>query len=147
MGPVPNKDKKKNCILFKSGQIFRKDAHCSENYFKSYFRFFWLSVFEIWSILYMVVHTQNRPYLKNWKAHKKKTEELKNNFPSNADLSWKFGHFWTKKLFSLEEIFANMWLTLTSEARVLNPKACGVQCRSPGRECDFLVQNQPYLKN
>ena len=56
-GPVPNKDMKKS-IVFKSGQIFWKDAHCSENYFESYIRFFRLLVFEIWSILYMVDYTQ-----------------------------------------------------------------------------------------
>ena len=31
---VPNKDIKK-IILFKNDQTFRKDAHCSENYFFS----------------------------------------------------------------------------------------------------------------
>ena len=31
-GPVPNKDMKKS-IMFKSGQIFWKDAHYSENNF------------------------------------------------------------------------------------------------------------------
>ena len=31
-----------------------------------------------------------------------------------------------------EEIFANLIQTLTSEARVLNLKACGAQGRSPG---------------
>ena len=33
---------------------------------------------------------------------------------------------------NLEEIFTNLIQTLTSEARVLNPKVCGVQGRSPG---------------
>ena len=36
---------------------------------------------------------------------------------------------------NLEEIFSNLIQTLTSEARVLNPKACGVQGRSPGGGC------------
>ena len=33
---------------------------------------------------------------------------------------------------NLEDIFANLIQTLTSEARVLNPKACGVQGHSHG---------------
>ena len=51
-------------------------------------------------------------------------------------ISRKFGHFWTKKKFGVEknreEIFANLIQTLTSEAKVDNPNACGVQVRSPG---------------
>ena len=36
-----------------------------------------------------------------------------------------------KNLENLEEIFANLIQTPSSEAMVLNPKACGVQVRSP----------------
>ena len=54
-GPVPNKDMKK-MILFKRCQIFWKDAHCSENDFLSYFRFFRLLVFEIRSCMWSTIH-------------------------------------------------------------------------------------------
>ena len=60
-----NQEKK----LFKSGLIYRKDEHCSDNDFLVLeFFFVRLLVFEIWSIL---MH-QNRPYLKNWKSHEQK---------------------------------------------------------------------------
>ena len=39
--------------LFKIGQIYKKDAHCSENDFLVLeFFFVWILVFEIWSFLY-----------------------------------------------------------------------------------------------
>ena len=34
-----------------------------------------------------------------------------------------------------EEILSNLIQTLTSEARVLNPKVCGIKGRSPGGGC------------
>ena len=109
-----------------------------------------LFIFELWSILYMadcitfrsvrcdtqharkIDHTQNRPYLKNWKSHKKLMYvkiifRAMHIFPENLTT------FEQKKFQkNLKEIFA---LTLTREARVLDPKECGVQGRNPGGGC------------
>ena len=85
---------------FKSGQIYREDANWSDNDFLSMsFFFVRLLVFEIWSILYMADCIIVRPVRCAWGGGPCDTQHLK-------------------------EILRNMPLTLTSEARVFNPRAC-----------------------
>ena len=69
---VPNKDMKK-IIWFKSGQIFRKDANCSENDFKSYFNFSRLLFF-----LDMVDFLYGWPYTKSTIPQKLKVGKIWN---------------------------------------------------------------------
>ena len=93
-------DQKK--VFQKWSNLQKRCALLWQWFFSSWVFFCRLSVIEIWSILYMVdyAYTYTKcPYTKStisqWLKVAQKTHELKNNFPSNAHLSWKFDHFWT----------------------------------------------------
>ena len=103
----------------KLSNVHKKKTKIRKWFFNSSVFFVRLLVFEIWSILYQAdcIIVRNRPagrvthtmhakstihkiyHISKAKYCTKKTPELKNNFQSNAELSWKFGRL-NKKNFS-----------------------------------------------
>ena len=107
---------KNSFFLFKSGKIFRIDAHCFENYFLVHEFFSFCATFNLWDVVdfsfvqfYMYAECQSThteqiimqsaihkiDHISKTKSRTIKTHELKNHFHINVLSSCKLGHFWT----------------------------------------------------